>query len=29
MSERKAVTLHRLREMHAQREPIAMLTWCA
>src|SRR5436190_15038998 len=26
MSERKAVTLHRLREMHAQREPIAMLT---
>ena len=23
---RKAVTLHRLREMHAQREPIAMLT---
>jgi 3-methyl-2-oxobutanoate hydroxymethyltransferase len=24
--ERKPVTLHRLREMHAQREPIAMLT---
>jgi 3-methyl-2-oxobutanoate hydroxymethyltransferase len=26
MSERKPVTLHRIREMHAQREPIAMLT---
>jgi len=25
-TERKAITLHRLREMHAQREPIAMLT---
>ncbi|HEY2928361.1 3-methyl-2-oxobutanoate hydroxymethyltransferase [Piscinibacter sp.] len=26
MTERKPVTLHRIREMHAQREPIAMLT---
>ena len=26
MTERKPLTLHRLREMHAQREPIAMLT---
>jgi len=26
MSERNAITLHRLREMHAQGEPIAMLT---
>jgi 3-methyl-2-oxobutanoate hydroxymethyltransferase len=26
MTERKPVTLHRLREMHAQGEPIAMLT---
>jgi 3-methyl-2-oxobutanoate hydroxymethyltransferase len=26
MTDRKPMTLHRLREMHAQREPIAMLT---
>ena len=26
MNERKPLTLHRLREMHAQGEPIAMLT---